>query len=272
MIPLLQSIGLLDAYCSIAQLYKDDTKRGIAWSFVKFERRDVPYIDYSGMWLPLLLSLDKIVSNDLVFGGDNVSKIIVTGPNGGGKSTILKMLGINAILAQGWGINATLSARQTLFSCMYTSIATQESLKDELSTFMAEKKRMQELSSLMQNSNKNKHLLILIDEPYKGTVDDEAANRIYTFGKSIVPYTNSLVAITTHVKKPVLLAMESPSIFGNYHVRIIEKEKGKFERLFLLEQGPAMWWFDEVDKRSRFVDWLSDEITRINKKNKTSLF
>jgi hypothetical protein len=40
-------------------------------------------------------------------------------------------------------------------------------------------------------------------------------------------------------------------------VKIEEISDGVFERLFKLEKGPATWWFEDGDKRSRFIDWIS---------------
>jgi hypothetical protein len=88
-------------------------------------------------------------------------------------------------------------------------------------------------------------------------VDAEAAKRIYQFGKNIAPYSQALVVMATHTQKPIELAREMPTIFANYQVKINETRLGVFERLFKLEPGPALWWFNDEEKRGRFVDWIS---------------
>jgi hypothetical protein len=122
---------------------------------------------------------------------------------------------------------------------------------------MAEKKTMSELLEDIYAADTDDKMLVLVDEPYKGTVDAESAKRIYQFGKDVAGYPQLLLALATHVRKPIALAQDAPGIFGNYQVKINETRLGTFERLFKLEPGPAMWWFDDGDKRSRFVDWIS---------------
>jgi len=256
LIPLLHSIALLDAYCSIAQLYQESQNEHNSFCFPEFIESPMPVIRYYDAWLPLLPS-DSAVANNLFFGGDQPSKVVITGPNGGGKSTILKTEGIAAVLAQGWGIVPAQKAQQTMLSAIRTSLAPYEDISRGLSTFMAEKKVMTELLDDICKSDEHHRVLALIDEPYKGTVDDESAKRIYQFGKEVANFSQALIAIATHVKKPIFLEQETNGIFGNYQVNIREQSRGIFERLFKLEKGPAMWWFDDEDQRSRFIDWIS---------------
>jgi len=256
LIPLLHSVALLDAYCSIAQLYKESQSQDVGFSFPEFIESPKPFLQYHNAWLSLLSS-DQAISNNLILGNNNQGKIIITGPNGGGKSTILKTFGVSAVLAQSWCIVPAKRAQQTLFSDIKTSLAPHEDLKRGLSTFMAEKKIMVELLDDIRHSDARDRMLVLIDEPYKGTVDAESAKRIYQFGQDVAAFPQALVAIATHVKKPITLEKDTGGIFGNYQVKIEEIKPGIFERLFKLEQGPAMWWFEDEEKRSRFVDWIS---------------
>jgi energy-coupling factor transporter ATP-binding protein EcfA2 len=258
MLPLFHSIALIDAYCSIAQLYKEGQGRKNTFSFVQFADAQQPFISYEDAWLVLLPS-EQAVSNDLSLGNDHAGKVVVTGPNGGGKSTILKTCGVSAVLAQSWGIVPAVSAQQTIFNEIKTVFVSSENLEQGLSTFMAAKKRMQEMYPVVQQSHQHNHVLALIDEPYIGTVDEESAKRIYHFGKTVAQYPCTLMYIATHVKKPVSLALDTPGVFANYHVEINEKSVGNFELSFLLKKGPAGWWFEDEEKRGRFVDWISTD-------------
>ena len=258
LIPLLHSVALLDAYCSIAQLYKESQNNSVTFSFSNFVDSHEPFLYYQDAWLPLLSPQEAVV-NDLVLGGNgNPGKIIITGPNGGGKSTILKTYGIAAVLAQSWCIVPAKMAEQTLFMSIKTGLSPQENLVEGLSTFMAEKKTMATIFDDMKRSKLSElYMLALIDEPYKGTVDAESAKRIYQFGNDIADFPHVLVAIATHVKKPITLEDDTAGIFGNYQVKIEETSFGIFKRLFKLEEGPALWWFEDENKRSRFIDWIS---------------
>ena len=256
LIPLLHSIALLDAYCSIAQLYKESQQEHVRFSFPELVESSYPFVYYYNGWLPLL-PYDQAVSNDLFFGGSYPAKFIITGPNGGGKSTILKTYGVAAVLAQSWCIVPAQRCQQTLLKGIRTGLAPHEDLEKGLSTFMAEKKTMIGLLDEIHKSDVNNFMMVLIDEPYKGTVDDESAKRIYQFGKDVAGYPHALVGIATHVKKPILLERDTGGIFGNYQVTIQELSYGIFKRRFTLEKGPATWWFEDEQQRSRFIDWIS---------------
>jgi len=256
LIPLLHSVALLDAYCSIAQLYKESQNEQVIFSFPEFVNTQKPFLNCRDAWLPLLSS-SQAITNDLILGAHNYpGKIIITGPNGSGKSTVLKTFGILPVLAQSWGVVPAKNAEQTLFSIIRTNLAADEDLQKELSKGMAGIKAMNELRNDIRRFDQQP-MLVLIDEPYGGMVDAEAAKRIYDFGMDIAGCSQALVAIATHTKKPIQLAQSLPNIFANYQVKIEETELGTFKRLFKLEPGAAMWWFNDEGRRSRFVDWLS---------------
>ncbi|HLW73254.1 MAG TPA: hypothetical protein VKR54_04350 [Candidatus Babeliales bacterium] len=263
LIPLLHSVGLLDAYCSIAQFYKENQAESVGFCFPEFMESDEPFLNYKNAWLPLLSSKEVIV-NDLALGDDAPGKMLITGPNGGGKSTILKAYGVAAVLSQSWGIVPAQYAQQTLFASIRTGLAPEEDLEKKLSKGTAARKIMLELLDDIRSSDEHDYKLVLIDEPYLGTVDDESAKRIYKFGKDIADFPESLVVIATHVKKPILLEHDTGGIFGNYQVKVKEVSPGIFERLFKIEKGPALWWFEDEDKRGRFIDWSDMKGERVS--------
>ena len=257
LVPVLQALGILDGYCSIARLYKEYNTNAALFSFPTFINSQEPQIQYDNAWIPVL-SPTNVVNNNVYCGwGEYPSKLVITGPNGCGKSTFLKMIGQMVILAQSWGIAPAQSATQTIFAGLRTGLDPREDLQQGISTFMAEKKRMNELSVFINGSSANSHHLVLIDEPYRGTVDAESARRIYAFGSDIANIP-CIVGIATHVQKPIELAHNFPENFVNYHVAINEPEPGVFERTFKLKIGPAMWWFEDAERRARFVDWIGE--------------
>jgi len=91
--------------------------------------------------------------------------IIITGPNGGGKTVALKTVGINALLMQtGNYVLAGRDARIPVFEQVLSDIGESQSIEDHLSTFTAHLKRLKEMADIA-----GKHSLILIDEICVGT-------------------------------------------------------------------------------------------------------
>ncbi len=254
-VPALQALALLDAYCSIAKLVKEYRGKEVSFTFPTFINQSKPILVYDDAWIPLL-SPEKVVTNSVYYGIDgHPLKSIITGPNGCGKSTFLKMIGNMVILAQSWGIAPAQNACMSIFTGIRTGLNPREDLQHGVSTFMAEKHRMNELYKFINGAHKDGHRLVLIDEPYRGTVEVESARRIYLFGFDIAT-TPSIVVMATHVQRPIDLAKDTNGQIENYHVEILEPTLGEFKRTFKLKSGPAMWWFENAERRARFIDWI----------------
>jgi hypothetical protein len=110
-----------------------------------------------------LIPDSKRVNNDLMINGEKV--VVITGANMAGKSTYLRSLGINTVLAYaGTPVRAT--SFRIPFVGLCSSMRTADSLRDEESYFLAEIKKLQVIVRRMERGTP---LLILLDEVLKGT-------------------------------------------------------------------------------------------------------
>lgn len=113
---------------------------------------------------PLIFSEERI-TNDFVL-NDVGSITIITGSNMSGKSTFLRTLGINAVLAF---VGAPCCASEIKLSSflIFTSMRTQDNLEEHVSSFYAELKRLRQLlETIAKNSTP---IFFLLDEILKGT-------------------------------------------------------------------------------------------------------
>jgi hypothetical protein len=114
---------------------------------------------------PLLIP-GRSVANSLTL-EDSGQTVLITGSNMSGKSTFLRTVGANVVLAFA---GAVVSAER--FTCspvqVFTSMRTQDSLEESTSSFYAELKRLQTLIGLSQQSN-GLPVLYFLDEILKGT-------------------------------------------------------------------------------------------------------
>jgi len=258
--PLLQSIALLGGYRAIVQMVREHQNSGIGYCFVKLVESDKPFVKMKNAWVPLVKE-DNIVTNDVKLGVNGSGpNAIITGPNGGGKSTFMITVAFNVLLSR-LGIAAADQASMSDFTRIRTSLRPQQNIKSALSTFMAEHKRAKAVKETINTCNGN--ILILLDEPYKGTVESEAASRVYTFGKEIAENDNCMLLMATHLRKPIELGRDVPGLFANYQMGYLETKSGprsKFKRTFKILDGSATWWFDDAKKRAKFIDWLCEEV------------
>jgi len=113
--------------------------------------------------------------------------VIITGANMAGKSTFLRTVGINLILAS---TGCKVCAESFCFSPvrLYTNMRTSDNLMNDESYFYAELLRLQTLLNLLR---KGENLLVIIDEMLKGTNSTDKLNG----SKALI---NQLIALNTH--------------------------------------------------------------------------
>jgi hypothetical protein len=115
-----------------------------------------------GLGHPLIPD-QKRVDNDMRVESERV--VVITGANMAGKSTFLRSLGVNMVLAY-TGCPVCATRFMTPFMGLSSSMRTADSLRDEESYFLAEIRKLQVIVRRMEEE---KPLLILLDEVLKGT-------------------------------------------------------------------------------------------------------
>jgi hypothetical protein len=154
----LQAAGEFEAFSALA---------GFAWehpayTFAEFAT-DGAQFDAEDLAHPLLPA-DKAVANDVRL-GSSLRVIILSGPNMAGKSTFIRSLGINAVLAQ---CGAPVRAQHLRMSPLQVaaSICVLDSLAGGMSRFYAEIHRIKLISDL---AGRELPVLFLLDELLSGT-------------------------------------------------------------------------------------------------------
>lgn len=253
----LESIAHIDAFISFATLMNNATQER-PWCFVEFIDHQKPAVHLDGFWLPILNN--EIVLNSITWGmHDKAHKIILTGPNGGGKSTIMKAICYQIIFAQSYGIAPAQKAQMTLFKGLKTAFNPQEDLKQGLSTFMAQKQRMNELMQCIEDDAAG-FTLIAVDEPYRGTVESTSQKLVYDFCSKIAKQEHCMLMMATHFELPTTLELQTGGLFANYQCEFVQTDDGKLIRTYKLQPGAAYWWFHDDQMRSLYLQHLEEAI------------
>jgi hypothetical protein len=184
--------GELEALCALATLAHDEPE----WTFASFSSDAAPALVAEALGHPLIPG-DARVTNDVQVGPPG-SFLFVTGSNMSGKSTLLRSLGINTVLAHA---GAPSCARRLSLPPLevHTSIRVQDSLARGVSYFMAELERLKQVVDAAQRVQGQPRvtLLFLLDEILHGTNTAErriAARRVI---RHLVD-TGAIGAATTH--------------------------------------------------------------------------
>jgi len=253
LVPALEAVGVLDTFVAAADLIAHGPAG--AYCYVDILDDQLPSIILKNFWNPLL-AFDQAVKNSANLWAHADPNMVLTGPNGSGKSTNMKAIVLNVLLAQTFGIAAAESAAITPFNKIYTYINVQENIQEGMSTFMAEAQRLEAIDKAITSMDAGSRCLSIVDEGMRGTVAAEGVARLCNVFKRICQVPQSICIFATHFQEPTELQEQTQGRWINYYVEIDEPTPGTFVRLFTLKRGLNNWWFEDQQKRKRFVDWL----------------
>jgi DNA mismatch repair ATPase MutS len=236
-----KAIGQLDVYLSIAKLIKESEGKRVQYSFVNFIESDRPVLLLQDFWNPLINEND-VVPNTITLGKSyGPRSMIITGPNSGGKSVVLKSVALSVLLAQTLGITPATKAMITPFSTINSLINVTDAIPSGLSRFRAEVAQAKGLSAKLKRQRSNEFNLVVSDELFSSTSEDQAEELIYEYAKAFATPNNICLQATHHPKYMVQLEQEvkdgSINVFGNYKVDIDQLPEGKLKRNYKLERG-----------------------------------
>jgi MutS domain V len=154
----LETVGELEALAALAG-YTYEHPADVFPDFVE----SGPWFEAQGLAHPLLPQ-NRAVANDLRLGPD-LQLIMVSGPNMAGKSTFLRGIGVNAVLAQCGAPVRAVSLKLSPLQ-VTASICVLDSLEGGISRFYAEIRRLKQIMDL---TNGAVPVLFLLDELLSGT-------------------------------------------------------------------------------------------------------
>ncbi len=159
----LAALGDCEALAALAGLAHDNP----AWVYPQVSEAAPSVYNARGLGHPLLPESAR-VANDVEVGPSGTF-LLVTGSNMSGKSTLLRAIGINAVLAQAGG--PVCAAGLTLPPLdLATCILVEDSLADGVSFFLAELHRIRQVVDAAERSRAaGRTLLYLLDEVLRGT-------------------------------------------------------------------------------------------------------
>lgn len=137
--------------------------------------------------------LDSPVPLTVQIGGEQPRGLTITGPNAGGKTVVLKSVGLATLMTMfGLQIQADSESELAIFDQIFVDIGDQQSLENALSTFSG---HLHNLSGLL--SQAKRHTLVLLDEIGSGTEPTEGAALAIAILESFYQ-KGSLIISTTH--------------------------------------------------------------------------
>lgn len=220
----IDAMNKIDEMCSFANLDFEHQD----WCYPEIMQKEL--VDGISIGHPLLNS--RSIKNNFSLKGSN-KVALITGSNMSGKSTFLRTVGVNMILAYS---GAPVCADK--FSCgimnLYTCMRTKDNLEESISSFYAEILRIKQL---IEASKKGEKIFFLLDEIFKGTNSEDRHIGASVLIKQLIGY-DAMGLVSTHDLELCDLENGSGEII-NYNFReFYEDNKIKFD--YILRQGRSM--------------------------------
>ena len=214
---LYRRLGELDAFQSMASV-----RRGMRHSCRPVFTEKENYLKAEQIGYPMLTG---VVCNDVALDGRNM---VITGSNMSGKSTFLRTIGVNAVLAQTFDMVMAKSYEASMFNVM-TSISPSDDLEEGTSYYMAEAKALLRMVNAVEQGPCS---LLLIDEIFRGTNPLERV----AAASSLLAYLskkNCMIIVATH---DIEITEKVTGLYDSYHFEEkVTKDSLEFD--YLLKPG-----------------------------------
>lgn len=177
---------------------------------------------------------EPFIPNSLYLNNSTDRLLVITGPNMGGKSTVLRQTAIISILAQMGGFVPAERARLPLLDRIWTRVGASDDLTRGRSTFMVE---MTETAAILHSATPRS--LVLLDEIGRGTATFDGLSIAWAVAEYLhdSPDHAAKTLFATHYHELTELAERLPGA-QNYQITASERE-GEVVFLHRLERGRA---------------------------------
>ncbi len=222
-------LGDIDARVALSRLFE-----GAGWVLPTVDRtRDLeieagrhPLIDRDGR--------GGFVPNSLKLSPQSRLSLLITGPNMGGKSTVMRQTALIVLLGQMGAPVPAAAARWGSVSAIHTRIGAHDAISRGQSTFMVE---MTELAHILHHADDRS--LIVLDEIGRGTSTYDGISVAWATLEWIARKIQARTLFATHYHELVKLADALPCL-ANAHMAVeSDAKKGSLRFLYELREGPT---------------------------------
>lgn len=222
------------------------------WCLAEFDLGEKAVLRIEGLRHP---AMREGVRNDLVLDERNC---VLTGPNAAGKSTLIKAVGCNAVMAQSIGFADAKSYRCSPFSWINTQIHIPD-CKGVESLFQAEMNRCRTNIDTITQLESHEHALLIFDEIFNNTNVVEGVSAAYAILERLGEHPNATTIITTHY--PYLSKLPK---YDRYKMNAVLDHRNRVREFpYVLSRGVSMQYIALEMLRDNFDVRIVDRAIEI---------
>lgn len=231
---LFASIAEMDVYNAIATKILESKPAETPLCFAQYLQHKIPTIQAEKLWY-------VIVKNPVLNNFNETNNIILTGPNAGGKSTFIRAVLQNIVLAQTYGIAAAHRFAFTPFDIIHTYLNIQDDPIRKKSRYIVELEVGADIKKTQSGLSAGEKYFWTTDELFSGTGEQGGGKVAYDFVKGIASsknYDAVMFIFATHFEKMTTLESEGISRCKNYKVDPpVQDASGEFVYPYTISPG-----------------------------------
>jgi DNA mismatch repair ATPase MutS len=227
---MLDYVAEMDGTVAVARLMR---QRGHTMCFANYVTTGEAHLELQDMYHPNI-PLARRVPNSATL--TDTKMLVITGPNRGGKSTFLRSIGLNTVLAQSLGVCFARCATLSPFAFIETHLNIVDAA-GHASLFEMEIARAKDYKQRLASrpTGSQEPFLSLVDEMFHSTNVVDGTRASIQYLEELLQYPNHLVVLTTHYDGIPQLAKKRN--IGLARVAARQHDNGRVEYLYRIEPG-----------------------------------
>ncbi|XP_076260192.1 DNA mismatch repair protein Msh6 [Rhynchophorus ferrugineus] len=230
----LHCLTILDLICCLTEYASKYSGEICKPNIEQFSKE--PFISIEDGKLPNAQDIDNFVPNDTALGGDNIAPLLIlTGPNMGGKSTLMRQVATICIMAQMGSYVPATKCSLSLIDRIFTRLGACDDIIRGQSTFFVE---LSEASMILKHASKQS--LLIIDELGRGTSTHDGNAIATAYVRKLMDFKCRTI-FSTHYHSLVDHFLDNKDVHLGHMACMVENDDGSSEEsvtlLYKLTEG-----------------------------------
>ena len=168
----------------------------------------------------LLPGGERFIANDIELDAETRRLMMITGPNMGGKSTVMRQVALSVLMAQMGSFVPAKHCEMAIFDRIFTRVGASDDLGRGRSTFMVE---MSETATILKEATA--HSLVILDEVGRGTSTFDGVSIAWSVAEYLHDQARPLTMFATHYHELTDLAVHRDAVV-NTSVSVKQRDGG----------------------------------------------